>query len=132
MIFKSGYFCNYFYWLFLLGAQFINEARMNTGKYLEKLTRAFILVKLVCHPYLSCVVWPPLHIIRITYFSFVSADLFLFQMSQCPPNESLNTEFYPEKNSGEKIRPCMACQETRAARESCIKEQVKEFFLFDL
>ena len=34
----------------------MNEVRMNTGKYLEKLIRAFILVKLVCHPYLSCVV----------------------------------------------------------------------------
>ena len=45
-------------------------------------------------------------------------------MSKCPPAESLNVEFYPKDKTGQKIRPCMACTETRAAREACLRDQV--------
>ena len=45
-------------------------------------------------------------------------------MSKCPPAESLNVEFYPEDKNGQRIRPCRACKETRAAREACLQDQV--------
>ena len=44
-------------------------------------------------------------------------------MSKCPPEDTLNVDLYPEDKSGLKIRPCMACTETRAAREACLKDQ---------
>ena len=45
-------------------------------------------------------------------------------MSKCPPVESLNVDFYPEDKNGQRIRPCKACIETRAARETCLQDQV--------
>ena len=45
-------------------------------------------------------------------------------MSKCPQAKSLNFDFYPEDKSGQKMRPCLACKETRAARDACLKDQV--------
>ena len=54
------------------------------------------------------------------------ADIYLMQVSKCPQVDTLNVELYPEEKSAQKLRPCMACTETRTARRACLKDQVIE------
>ena len=42
----------------------------------------------------------------------------------CPPGPKDPT-LYPVGPDGERIRPCMACNETRLLRDICLKENVR-------
>ena len=44
-------------------------------------------------------------------------------MPECPPGPKDPT-LYPRGPGGEVIRPCMACKDTREARNNCVMEKV--------